>query len=87
MARASPDDTQPYHCRLWRFGQADAFKLDVRPSRVVEQTNTVTEQHGRDAHQNLVYFARFEALSRNLGSEYVDICITGSGLRSRKTFF
>src|SRR4051812_48778241 len=63
--------------------EAEAFEPDVGPARAVEEPDTVAEQHRRDTYEDLVEFARVEALVGHLGTEDVDILVAGRSLCRR----
>src|SRR6266508_2023233 len=76
----SSGGASPYVRRLRRVGQAEAFELDVGPTRAIEQPDAVAEQDGRDEHKDIVEHTRVEALPGNLGAEDVDVLVTRGGL-------
>ncbi|MDB5058454.1 MAG: hypothetical protein JWO59_1926 [Chloroflexi bacterium] len=77
--KGSLDDAQPEVRRLRRLGQAEAFELDGRPARVIEQPDAVAEQHRHDAHEDLVDHSRLEALPGDLGADDVDVLVARGG--------
>lgn len=68
-----------------RGGQSETFEFDAGPTRTVEQPNTITEQHRRDAHEDLVEHTRLEALLGDGGAENVDALVPSGGLRRLDT--
>src|SRR6266545_2543161 len=79
-ATGSSNDAEPEVRRSRRVGQADAFELDVGSAWAVEQPDAVTEQDGRDEHEDLVEHTRVEALLGGVGAEDVDVLVSRGGL-------
>src|SRR4051794_6701237 len=69
----SADDTEAEVRGVRDVGQAQAFESDVPTARVVEEPDTVAEQHRRDAHEDLVDHAFVEALAADVGTDDVDV--------------
>jgi hypothetical protein len=72
--RATPG---PEVRRVWYLRDAEAFELDVGSSGALEQTGAVAEQHGGDAHEDLVEHSGVEALTGRVGPEDVDVLVAG----------